>query len=75
MKRAYAVNKRLRKMIIESDKKPTAIADKAGLRRDVFSRVLNCKRPIYADEIPFICKALGVSPSDLFSEEPKEIKT
>ena len=33
------------------DKKPSRIADKAGIRRDLFSRILAMRRPVYADEL------------------------
>lgn len=59
MERSYEINKRLRDFIKAQDKRPTAVADKARIGRDIFSRILNCKRPIYADEIPAIIAAAG----------------
>lgn len=66
MERSLALNQFLRKYIDENAKKPSVIADRAGIRRDVFSRIINCKRPIYADEVPGICSAVGLSVAELF---------
>ena len=66
--RDYTVNKRLKKIIDDEDKRTTAIADKAGIRRDTFSRILKCKRPLFADEIIPICSAVGISVEELFDE-------
>lgn len=69
MEDRFSTNRRVRSIIKENDKKSTAVADRAGIRRDTFSRIINCKRPLYADEILPICKALGVSVSELYAEE------
>ena len=61
VKRDYQINARLRKYLDENDKKPSALADKAGIRRDTFSAILSSRRPIYAEEIVPICKASGCS--------------
>lgn len=66
MSRRYEINARLKKHIDETAKKPSVIADRAGIRRDVFSRIINSKRPLYADEVPGICVALGISVEALF---------
>lgn len=57
----YAINRLVKKYIDENDKKSGAIADKAGIRRDVFSRIICSRRPIYADELVPILNALGMS--------------
>ena len=61
MGRDYKINENVSRIIRENDKKPSAVADKAGIRRDIFSRILHSKRPIYADELVPITIALGVS--------------
>lgn len=66
MSKGYEINRTVKKHIEDTAKKPSVIADRAGIRRDVFSRIINCKRPIYADEVPGICTALGVSVEELF---------
>jgi len=68
MERDYSVNRKIKEFIEETDKKPSAVADKAGIRRDTFSRIINKKRVVYADEILPICSALGVSVGYLFGE-------
>ena len=72
MKRNYDINERLRKFVMENDKKPSAIADKAGISRPIFSRILNSKRAIFADEIPEICYAAGISVEFLLGVSEQE---
>ena len=66
--KAYTVNKNIKRCILEQDKKPSAVADRAGIRRDTFSRIMNNKRPVYADEVVPIAMALGVELDTLFQE-------
>ena len=66
--KAYAVNANIKRCIDELDKKPSAVADRAGIRRDIFSRIIHSKRPVYADEVIPIAMALGVSLDELFKE-------
>lgn len=61
VKRDYQINQRLRSFLDKNDKKPSALADKAGIRRDTFSAILSSRRPVYAEEIVPICKAAGCS--------------
>ena len=62
------VNLKIREIIDREDKRPSAIADKAGIRRDVFSRILNLKRVVYADGVLPICRALGCTVDELFEK-------
>ncbi len=66
MEDRFSTNRRVKQLIVDNDKKITAVADRAGIRRDIFSRIINCKRPLYADEIMPICRALGVSVADIY---------
>lgn len=68
MSQKYIVNRNVRRIIDDEDKRPGAVADKAGIRRDVFSRIINYKRPVYADEVIPIAAALQVSIDELFRE-------
>lgn len=61
MARDYSINRAVCAYIRQNDKKMGSIADKAGIRRDVFSRIINCHRPIYADELVPIVNAAGMS--------------
>jgi len=72
MERNYDVNKNIKRIIDSEDKRPSAIADKAKIRRDTFSRILSNKRPVYAEEIPGICSALGISANELFCKTPSK---
>ena len=67
--RDFSINKRLRDILESEDKRTSAIADKAGIRRDTFSRILKCKRPLFADEIMPICNAAGIKVDKLFGTE------
>lgn len=71
MQRSFLVNKNIERTIRELDKNPAAVADRAGIRRDVFSRIIRCKRSVYADEVRQIAEALGVSIEILFADEPE----
>ena len=72
MAQQFLVNKNIKRLIVEMDKKPTAVADRSGIRRDIFSRIINCKRPVYADEVVQIADAMGVAISVLFDENVEE---
>lgn len=60
-KRDYQINQRLSQFILDNDKRPSILADKAGIRRDTFSAILASRRPLYAEEIVPICNAVGCS--------------
>lgn len=60
-KRDFQINQRLSRFIVENDKRPSRIADKAGIRRDTFSSILGSRRPVYAEEVVPICNAAGCS--------------
>ena len=67
MERNDEVNKRLKMYIEQNDKKVSAIADKAGISRDIFSRIVNSKRCIFANEIPAIAAASGMTIAELLN--------
>lgn len=61
MERDYTINRLIKDKINESGVKQSVVADKAGIRRDTFSRIVNCKRPIFGDELVPIINAAGIS--------------
>ncbi len=65
----FTVNKNIKRLIDELDKRASAVADRAGIRRDTFSRITHCKRPVFADEVVPIAEALGVDLGELFSKD------
>lgn len=69
MDKSFVVNRNIKRILEKEDKKPTAVADRAGIRRDIFSRIINCKRPVYADEVIPIAFAIGVPIEELFRTE------
>ena len=73
MTKTDSINRILLDYIQANDKKPSAIADKAGIRRDVFSRILHSRRPIYADELIPIINAAGM-PLEMVIEAVKNEK-
>lgn len=68
MSKPFVVNRNIKRYIEQMDKKPSAVADRAGMRREIFSRIIHCKRPVYADEVIPIATAMGVSIESLFTE-------
>lgn len=71
MERSYAANLVLKKIIEKKCVSKAKLAAAAGMRADILSRIVNCKRPIYADEIAPLCNALGIPVNELFSEDGK----
>ena len=69
MVKPFTVNKNVKRIIDDADKRPSAVADKAGIRRDIFSRIIHCRRPVYADEVVPLATALQVSIEELFRAE------
>jgi len=59
-KRDYTVNETIRDFIEENGLRPERIADRAGIKRETFARMLKCKRVIYADELIPILNAAGI---------------
>jgi len=50
--------KGLSNLINENCLKQSALAQKANIRADIFSRIMNKRRRIFADEIARICNAI-----------------
>lgn len=53
--------KGLQKYINDNCLKQSAIAERAGIRKDTFSRIINGKRRVFGEEIAGICMAIGKS--------------
>ena len=68
--REFRVNKNIRRLMEAGDKKVGAVAARAGIRSDVFSKIIHCRRPVYADEVVGIADALGVPLEALFAVVP-----
>lgn len=65
MERDFTINRNIKRIIDQNDKRPGAVADKAGIRRDTFSRIIHSRRPVFADELVPITLALGVQLEDV----------
>lgn len=62
------VAENLRRIIDEKGLKHTYVAQKAGYGRNEFSRLLNDRKIIKAEDITRLANCLGVTPNDLFSK-------
>lgn len=72
MEKSYIVNRNLKRIIEEEGRVQKVVAEKTGIRTDTLSRILNCKRPVYGDEIPALAGALNVSIDELFAPIPAQ---
>ena len=69
MLRSFTVNANLRRIIDDRHVSHSKFADAVGMRRDTFSRVLACKRPLFADEIGPIARELNIPLDVLFADD------
>ena len=60
MKKNDSINRAIYNFLKENDKSTTAVADKAGINRAIFSRIIHSRRPIYAGELIPILNAAGM---------------
>ena len=74
MRKDDSINRAIYDFLKENDKKTTAIADKAGIDRAIFSRILHSRRPIYADELLPILNAAGMSLESVIAAIDKDEK-
>lgn len=71
MERSFSPNIALRRIIEKKCVSRTKLAAAAGMRADILSRIINCKRPLYADELVPLCDALGISINELFIDKDR----
>ncbi len=64
----FGVNRAIKQIIDQEGKRPSFVADRAGIRRDTFSRIIHSRRPVYAHELQPIAWALGVPVENLLKE-------
>lgn len=57
----------VKSIIKEQGVKQCVVAQRVGFSQTKFSNMLNGRYIVKAGEIPSICKALGVTPNELFS--------
>lgn len=57
---------RLRDAIAASGLKQTVVAERSGFTDQMMSDMLNGRKTIKADFIPRICRALGITPNELY---------
>lgn len=71
MKNIPKVAIRIKALINESGYKQSAIAEKAGYNYQKFSRMLNGRTIITAEDVLPIAAALGVTPNEIFGVNEK----
>lgn len=63
------------KLVEESGMKKGVVAKRAGFSLQAFSDMLNGRRLIKVSEVPGIAKALGVTPNELYCNNPTDQQT
>ena len=61
MKRDYAANRELKRLLEERGMETEELAARSGVEYDSLCRVLRETRPLYADELLPLARVLGVS--------------
>lgn len=61
MKRDYAANRELKRLLEERGMETEELAARSGVEYDSLCRVLRERRPLYADELLPLARVLGVS--------------
>lgn len=69
MEQKYKVNMALGKIIYRKNISCAKLARSVGMRPEILSRIINCKRSLYADELSPLCEALEIKIEELFREE------
>ena len=59
----------IRKEIREKGLKQNAVAEKSGIPEDTFSKIVNMKRRIFADEAYRICMTLNCTMEEMLENE------
>lgn len=67
MLRDDTVNRRLKELLREKRLKQTVVAERCGMEYQSLHRAVNGKRPIYAEELLPLAKAIGVEVSVLLA--------
>lgn len=67
MLRDDTVNKRLKALLRERKLKQTEVAQRCGMRYQSLHRAVNGRRPIYAEEVLPLAKAIGVDVKTLLA--------
>ena len=68
MEKDFSANEILKAIIEQRGYNKTAIARMSNIKNPIFFNILNCKRQIYFDELPRICRAIGIQPTELLSD-------
>ncbi len=51
----------LKRLLKDRGLKHAVVAEKSGIKKDVFSKILNTNRKIFAEEVGGICKTVGLT--------------
>lgn len=66
------VANRIYEIMDQKHMKQSLVAKAAGFKPSMFNDMLRGRKTIKAEFLPAISAALGVTPNDLFSDDPKE---
>ena len=72
MTRDTTVNRNLRLIMRRKGVRQTELAKACGLTYQSLHRAVNGRRPIYADELPYLAQALGESVDALLGMEEEQ---
>lgn len=64
--------KSLKLILNDRGLKHASVASKAGIKRDVFSKILNTERKIFAEEVGGICEAIGLTFEEVIAYQDSE---
>ena len=69
----HIVNRNIERLMVEKRLKRARVAEKAGFSPAVFSKIIRCRRKVYADEVVPIALAMGVEIDELFAAESQSL--
>ena len=67
MLRDDTVNRKLKELLRQKKLKQTLVAEKSGIAYQSLHRAVNSRRPVYADELLPLARALEVSVAELLA--------
>ena len=64
----FTVNKNMGRLLRQMGKSQASVSRRSGISSAVLSKIVRCKRKVYADEVVPIATAMGVSVESLFMD-------
>ena len=63
---------KIKQEALKTGLKQYVLAEKCGYTPKDFNTMLNGRKPIYIEDIPMICKGIGITPNELFGYDDKK---